>query len=144
MSISQLVINFRNFLIASWPRILQILEDLDWDDLPYFLDIWIQANWELLVEKQALNPDLLLAPYGYDSSPGCRYSKRGVRATHRVTCHKKGQLEPRYFFLCFVSKVEGAFKIKPPFDFIDVEDTKTGERLSIALQEVEFAVDQIA
>jgi hypothetical protein len=42
-----------------------------------------------------------------------------------------------------VSKSNGAFKIEPPFDFIDVEDYKTGDRLSLAFDEVDFSVEKI-
>lgn len=143
MSINQLIVNFHSFLIACWPNILEIMEQLNWDDSPYFLDNWMQANWELIVEQQALESGHLLVPYGYDSSSGCRYTSKDEKLTHRVKCKKKGQLESRYNFLCFVSKSNGAFKIEPPFDFIDVEDYKTGDRLSLAFDEVDFSVEKI-
>jgi hypothetical protein len=143
MSINQLIINFHSFLIACWPNLSKILEQLDWDESPYFLENWIQANWELIVEKQALESGELLVPYGYDSSSGCRYTFKGEKLTHRVTCKKKGQSESQYNFLCFVSKGDGVFKIEPPFDFIDVEDVNTGDRLSLTFDEVDYSIETI-
>ncbi len=143
MSINQLIINFRSFLIACWPNISKILEQLDWDGSPYFLDNWMQANWELIVETQTLELGQLLSPYGYKSSSKCRYTYKNAKLTHRVTCKKNGSSEPQYNFLCFVSKKDGVFKIEPPFDFIDVEDIKTGDRLSLAFGEMDFSIEKI-
>lgn len=143
MSINQLIINFRSFLIACWPSMSEILEQLDWDESPYFLDDWIQANWELMVEKQILDPGQLLVPYGYCSSPECRYTYKDENLTHRVTCKKNGQPVPQYNFFCFVAKSDGVSKIEPPFDFVNVEDFKTGDRLSLPFKDVDFLVQEV-
>lgn len=143
MSINQLIINFHSFLIACWPNLSKILDQLDWDESPYFLDNWMQANWELIVEMQTLDAGQLLVPYGYGSSSGCRYTCRDAKLTHRVTCKKKCVPEYQYNFLCFVSKRDGVFKIEPPFNFIDVEDVKTGDRFSLAFDEVDFSIEKI-
>jgi len=62
MSIEEMVLNFRDFLNASWSSIRKILYILDWDGDSYFLDDWIEANWELLVDRQISNA--VLVPYG--------------------------------------------------------------------------------
>lgn len=140
MSINQLIINFHSILVSSWPSMSKILEHLDWDESPYFLNDWMQANWELMVEKQALGQGQFLAPYGYDSSAGSRYTYKDCKLTHQVTCKKKGKPTSQYYFLCFVSKLDGAFKIEPPFDFIDVVHIETKDILTLALEEVEFSI----
>ena len=143
MPVNNLIINFHGFLVACWPNISKVLEQLDWDESPYFLDNWMQANWELIVEEQALESGRLLVPYGYNSSPRCRYTCKDGKLTHRVICRKKGQLESRYNFLCFVSKENGVFKVEPPFDFISVEDVENGERLRLAFDEVHFSIEKM-
>lgn len=72
MSINPLIINFHSFLISCWPSISKIVEELNWDDNPYFIENWMQANWELIVEGQILESENLLVPYGYESSSECR------------------------------------------------------------------------
>lgn len=143
MSEYQLITNFRNFLIISWPSLMKIMEHLDWDDSPYFLDEWMQANWELLVEMHILEAGQLLAPYGYNNSPACRYTQKDNSLTHRVICKKKSDSEFRHIFLCFKSKTGKTFKIEPPFDFVGVEDIETGDRLSVEFEGLEFSVEPI-
>lgn len=143
MSINQLIINFHDFLISCWPSISRIVEELNWDDNPYFIENWIQANWELIVEVQILESGDFLVPYGYERSSECRYTKKGSNLTHRVICKQKNQPEYRYGFLCFVTNNDGVFKLEPPFDFIDVEDLCTGARLSLAFDDVEFFIEKI-
>lgn len=143
MLINQLFANFHSFLIAAWPNISQVLGQLDWDESPYFLDDWMQANWELLVEKQLLKSGQLLVPYGYDSSSRSRYTCQNEELTHRVQCRRKEGLECQYNFLCFVSKVDGAYVNQPPFDLVGLEDIGSGDRLNLALDEVDFFVETI-
>lgn len=52
MPVHQLIVNFQQFMLACWPQLTQVMQSLDWDNDPYFVDNWIQANWELMVEKQ--------------------------------------------------------------------------------------------
>lgn len=144
MTASELIENFRSFLISSWPSVSKILEQLDWDSSPYFLDIWIQANWEHLVEEHLLDDGQFLRPYGYNSSPGCRTSGNGCASTHQVTCVSKIRSYANLcVFLTFVAKKGSAWKIEPPFDHVDVEDFKTGKRYTIPIEEVDFIVKPI-
>lgn len=143
MSIYQLMVSFRNFLNSSWPSVMETMEEHDWDDSPYFLDQWIQANWELLVEKHILEPKQLLVPYGYNSSPGCRYSHKEDKSTHRVVCKKKGDADFGYIFLCFESKMKGAYSISPPFDYASIKNIKEGTILDVDFKALEFAIEPI-
>lgn len=90
MSIDKLIVNFRGFLIACWPNIFEVLRCLDWDESPCFLEDWMQANWELMVEKQILESGQFLEPYGYSNSQKCRYASKNEKATHRIVCKKNG------------------------------------------------------
>jgi len=143
MSVDYFIMSFHRFLIDCWPSISLVLERLDWEKAPYFLENWMQANWELIVEEQALESGELLAPYGYNSSVGCRYTRKDAKLTHEIICKKKGKSGFKYKFLCFVSIDNGVFRIEPPFDFVDVEHVETGDRLSLAIDEVEFFVEKL-
>jgi hypothetical protein len=143
MSIDQIVLNYQKFLLMSWSCLSEILAELDWDEFPYFLDEWMQANWELLVEQQA-DPSYTLASYGFDGSPQCRYSEKDRIVTHRVICWEKEKIpEIKHVFLCFVGKIDGTYKISPPFDYVDVENAETRERATLPLDEISFALEEI-
>lgn len=143
MSIEEIILNYRNFLIISWACISEILYELDWDQSPYFLDEWMQANWELLVEKQ-IDQAYILASYGYDSSPECRYSDEDSLVTHHIVCWEKNNTQgTKYIFLCFVTKEGEVYKIAPPFNFVDVENSATGNREVLPLSKISFTVEQI-
>lgn len=143
MSIDEIILNYRNFLVVSWSCLSEILNELDWDESPYFLDEWMQANWELLVEKQIDEVDTL-ASYGYDGSSACRYSDKNRTVTHRVICWEtEEETETKYIFLCFVTKKDGAYEIAPPFDYVSVENFATRERLALPLNKVKFSIEQV-
>lgn len=143
MQIDEIVLNYRKFLIAGWSYISEILINLNWDESPYFLDEWMQANWELLVEKQIDN-ELVLASYGFDNSARCRYSDKNKIVTHQIICWDKERIsESKYIFLCFTTKVNQRFEIAPPFDYVNVEDFLTKERLVLPLGKLNFSLDQI-
>lgn len=124
---------------------LYILESLDWDNSPTFIDDWMQANWELLVEKHLLKSGQYLTSYGYDISSECRYSDKGVSSTHQVVCRRKDQpTGTTYIFLCFLTKRNGVHKIEPPFDLIDIKHNETGERFAIPFDQVHFSAIKIS
>lgn len=143
MTINQAIVNFRNFLIYCWPSIEKVFEHLDWDNSPYFLEEWMQANWELLVEKQVLETDQLLTSYGYDRSSACRYINADKVITHSVVCKKKSEPNARYYFRYFITKDEITFKMAPPFDLVEVEDIKSGDRFKVSFDDVEFSIETI-
>ena len=49
MNVENLVENFRQLIIAAWPQLQAIVGQVK--DHPYFIDDWLQANWELMVES---------------------------------------------------------------------------------------------
>jgi len=143
MSIQNLITNYQYFLIHSWPYVSKTLDLLDWDATPHFLDHWMQANWELLVEKHIMSTNQFLAPYGYVIVSGGRYTNRHVKITHRVICNSKSDLSTSYYFLCFLTETDCGHKIEPPFDFISVENVETRLRSVIAFDDIEFSLNML-
>jgi hypothetical protein len=140
MNVHELVLNYREFLVASWPTLNVVLSHLDWNDSPYFVDDWLQANWELLVEAQL--EDVSLPAYGFDQSPEARYSKVGCTPTHRVICtFIHGEDMSIYSFLCFSGSDE-KYKSRqaPPFDLVYVEGSSSHDRQLFPSKDVEFSV----
>jgi hypothetical protein len=142
MTAHQLILNFQQFILACWPQLSMVMEHLDWDDDPYFIDYWFQANWELMVEKQLGNAEVVLAPYGYDASPNSRYTKVGTKSTHRVLCKVEG-VTGKYVFMSFVSEDDGNRKLEPPFDRISAKEVSGGEIFLFDLGDVEFELEKI-
>lgn len=142
MTAHQLILNFRQFILASWPQLSLVIEYLDWDEDPYFIDHWFQANWELMVEKQLGNAEVVLAPYGYDASPNSRYTKVGTKSTHRVLCKVQGDTG-KYMFMSFVSEVDGSRKLEPPFDRISAKEVNGREIYLLDLNQVDFELEEI-
>lgn len=143
MSIEEIVLNYRRFLIESWPSLSRVLDNLDWDQYPYFLENWEQANWELLVEGQ-VGEKYRLPPYGFARSPNARYLNQGTESTHQIICLKQEKsLKTKYRFLCFSTvDSEGANKIAPPFDCVNVENFGDKERFVLPLKNLGFTIDQ--
>ncbi|MGI9279061.1 MAG: hypothetical protein ACR2PX_05440 [Endozoicomonas sp.] len=143
MSLNELIRNFRCFLLSSWPQFVKVQKHLDWDENPYFFDIWLQANWELMVEFQALERDQYLTPYGYDNSAGCRHINKDKMATHRLVCKSSSNKNEESYFLCFSTKIGRGCQLSPPFDWVDVEGKVTGKRFSMPLKDVTFFLETI-
>lgn len=160
MTVNELIINFRNFLLGSWDSMERIQEYLDWDDSPHFIYDWYQANWELMVEQQFFGVCLsfdkpeeagTLVPYGcLRPLSGSRYNGKNEVPTHKVVCRKKGRSKIKYNFIEFVTRDRGRyFKIAAPYDFVSVVDAKKGDRVrdidifEIAFDKLEFSIEEI-
>lgn len=138
MPLEKLLLNFQQFLSSSWVQLNKVMEFIDWDNDPYFIDTWMQANWELLVEQQ-LEGDIKLPSYGYDSSSKARYTNIGIKPSHHIVCELKGVTAPQKF-LCFTSKNDSEVSLKPPFNTVSVKCIKTNKISYLPLKEVEFSL----
>ena len=143
MTVNQLIFNFHGFILACWPQLSVIMENLDWDNEPYFVEDWIQANWELMVERQLLSNDHFLLPYGYGVGTEHRHTNIGKLATHRVIATLKRKNE-KYRFLCFTSKNSGAIKFEVPFELVSIKNLSTGAISHAELDKVEFSVESFS
>jgi hypothetical protein len=142
MNPNQIILNFHNFILACWPQINIILNNLDWDDNPYFIDHWLQSNWELLVERQLLDSGCFFPPYGYDTSPECRQTRVGSVATHRLMVRLSSS-ENKFEFVNFLTVSSSGNRIEPPFDKVGVRDSVKGEITYTPLELVEFYIESI-
>lgn len=140
MSVNGVILRFRDLILQAWPSILSTFEHLDWDQDPYFFDDWLQANWELLVERQILKLGQTLVPYGYGGSPENRYRLCDKPASHMIICSANSGHSYHGQFLCFASKSNGNVKISPPFDFANIKDLGSKEIKSVPVGELEFDV----
>lgn len=145
MGVEEIVLFFRQFLIKSWPIISQHLDSIDWDEDAYFLDDWMQANWELLVERQ-LGKEIFLLPYGYDKSSMARYLSKGHEANHQIICTEKHSSNAgKYEFLCFLTadsilNDNLTYKIDTPFDFVRVKELDSSKQVAFPVDKITFNI----
>lgn len=142
MNPNQVVLNFQKFILSCWPQISLIMENLDWDSDPYFIDHWLQSNWELLVERQLFEGRGFLHPYGYSSDPECRQTAVGKVATHRLMVKLKSK-KNRYEFVNFITTTTSGNSFEPPLDKVGVRDLSNGDIIYFSLALVEFEVEAI-
>lgn len=100
---------FRDFLNSTWPVIAAILEDHDWDDDAYFLEDWLDANWQLLVARQLLGKDGDLQPFAVATND----------VTKKRFAYRFESPGERRIFVS-LGAVRKSFEIAPPFDMMKV------------------------
>lgn len=130
--VSDVILKFRDFLLAAWVAIDAILISHDWDNDPYLIEDWLSANWKLLVERQIA--------YLYDISVDnsfvvfCDVSRGATDMISSKPLPNHGA----YKFKAFVSKKGNGFGIYPPFDIVELTDTTNDEVCFAALKDVSF------
>lgn len=140
MPIDKLILNFQIFLLSCWPQLDQIMEYIDWDDNPYFIDHWVQANWELLVEQQ-LGGTVVLPTYGYDPSVNARYTGTKIAPNHYIGCASNSK-HGLFGFVCFTTISGDGFSFSPPFDTVCVRNVENNELGYMQLDTVRFSLVQ--
>ena len=142
MDFPSLVYNFRDFLNLSWSAIDKISFLIDWDDDPYFIDCWLQSNWELLVERLFLPKGQSLRPYGYNQSPNSRRSVSAVPATHIALYRLKSDPRMVFIFSCLVTEdtTGSTTALSPPFDLVSGKEIGTNRVVNHSLDKVELLV----
>ena len=88
MNLHILLIKFRDFLALNW----SFIGSVDAQDKSDALLIdWIQVNWEMLVERQLPNSQIILEIYGdgADNGKSSRIQDMNALPTHRVLCTPK-------------------------------------------------------
>jgi hypothetical protein len=85
LDVTEQVNHFRSYLKAGWPSVDSLMECHDWENDVGLLGEWIQASWELLVERELLPEDQYLTPLApvmcYNTS---RVIKKKVKPTFMI------------------------------------------------------------
>lgn len=64
MQIDKAIKNFADFLNSSWLIVYPLLVERSYTSNEESINDWLQANWELLVERKVLNINEYLEVYG--------------------------------------------------------------------------------
>lgn len=145
---------FRDFLVASWPLVDQLLAGNDQEDDGDVFTEWIQANWEFLMERELLGTDcggqLEALEIGRRiTSPDrqisytiiCRISNQTelVDVTNKK-CNYKGE---DLSLIGFFSRSETNFDLHPPFDFVKLRTANREKVFMMPLKHCTFYLTPI-
>ena len=139
---------FRLFLIASWPHLDSLMESHNWDEDGGFTLNWLQANWEILVERELLGDETFLMPLSVPLTT--RVINKNARAKYSVMtyisrdmpdCRTEKKLPQnctlRFFGLLSALKA-GGFGLYPPFDFVHLVLDSTKETFIVPFSGLQF------
>jgi hypothetical protein len=137
MDANDAVMNFRAFLSSGyecWLRSAQAALKLDRGFIAESFDDWAQANWELLVERPLCVTGEYLDIYGsgsdYEAAAYSRVFFHEGLPTHEIICEavngkpvqdllsNESTIPAQCRFERFVSRFNGWFDDKPPFDHV--------------------------
>lgn len=149
---------FVDFLNSSWDIVSQLLSNRYDTSDENSIDDWLQANWELLVERKVLKVNEYLEIYGsgadYNGSSS-RIIDPEALANFRVDIKtKKGhetfdllnneQVELQNMtFENFVGFKNGFYIQEPPFKYALITDDRLGIERVVAINDLQFELGKI-
>lgn len=156
MDINQAVKVFAAFLNASWDIVTPLLSGREYTSDESSVGDWLQANWEILVEKKVLKQEKYLEIY----SDGADYNGASSRMndieaipTHTLKAFPNdkavdilnnevigGKLELEFDRL--VGFQSGFYTNRPPFNYALLNDSLGMERV-LSLDEITFELQNI-
>ncbi len=117
---------FRLFLITLWPHLDQLMEFHDWNNDIDFMDDWLDANWQILVEREILGNEGVLSPLSVPLSDNFvnnskkKFTVKVKLSEFAKTTHAEWGFSTneslRFFGFC-TNLDRGGVGIYPPFDF---------------------------
>ncbi|MFA7325896.1 MAG: hypothetical protein WC121_04470 [Candidatus Kapaibacterium sp.] len=149
---------FREFLNKTWDLVNPLIIEryYSFTDEDSYSD-WIEANWELLIEKKLLNSDEFLVEYGSGADiygDSGRITELSGKPTHKVVINSLNgnevydYLNKKFItlnnntFVEFVSFRSGYYFRNPDFNFILFYDEQELERV-IKSDEVKYNITAI-
>jgi len=156
MEINQAVRIFSSFLNASWDIVMPLLLSREYTSDDSSIGDWLQANWEMLVEKKILKQDEYLEIY----SDGADYNGASSRMndiealpTHTLTAFPNSKAvdvlnneiissKEAFEFDRLVGFQNGFYINQPPFNYALLNDSSGVERV-LSLDEITFKLQRI-
>ncbi|WP_291584741.1 hypothetical protein [Bacteroides sp.] len=141
MDIDQIIKQFPKFLDTSWNSVTPLLSERTYTSNEDSINDWMQANWELLVERKILPLNEYLEVYGDGADfngISSRITDINAIATHHLSVfihdgidlltNKRMELSI-FLFEKFVGFKAGFYTIAPPFKYVLVLDNNNTERV---------------
>jgi hypothetical protein len=157
MEINKAIRIFSDFLNYSWDKVIPLLIDRSYTSDESSINDWLQANWEILVERNVLSQNGYLEFYGdgadcYGAS--CRMTDIEADSTFavKVKLDKKNandilnnEILPTNAVFSFdklVNFKNGFYLNEPPFDYVLIQDNNGKDRV-FQLENVIFELIKI-
>ncbi len=152
LKIDQAVRLFAEFMNSSWTTVIPLLVERPYTTDEDALNDWIEANWELLVERKVLQIDEYLEPYGEGAdfnAPSSRITAPDALSTFGVEVNqatKEGVydcLNDEHFqfegatFMELVGFKKGFYTKEPIFKYVLIKDSTKTERV-VSIDDVRF------
>lgn len=159
MQIDKAIKKFADFLNSSWLIVYPLLVERSYTSNEESINDWLQANWELLVERKVLNINEYLEVYG----DGADYHGASSRIidiealpTFKVTVNLQKNtniildiLNDEYVafenatFSKIVGFEKGFYLIEPAFKYVLFTDDVLGIERVVALDDIEFGLERL-
>lgn len=143
---------FRNYIAGVWHVMEELIKNHDWEKDPDFIEDWLQANWECLVEQELLGKGKYLLPFRRCAS-GKRINHPDavpeyvIRVEPSVITNIKGKIidKPRrpLRLYGFSMPTEKGYKAKPPFYYGEIVNDKTGKCYRGHLGSMNFSLEKL-
>ncbi len=156
MTIDKAIRVFVEFLNSSWSQVEEILMNRDYTTNEDSVDDWLQANWELLVERKILKINEYLEVYGDGADfngESSRITDPSELPTYRVAIkainnnkifdylNKEDVLLNNVTFDKIVGFKNGFYTLKPEFKYVLIVDNEL-ERV-LAIEDVKFELEKL-
>ena len=141
MSIDRIIKHFPGFLNASWNCVIPLLSERAYTSNEDSINDWMQANWELLVERKILPLNEYLEVYGDGADfngVSSRITDMNRIATYYLSVSIYTGLDlltnekvnnSIFLFEKFVGFKAGFYTIAPPFQYVLELDNNNVERV---------------
>jgi len=111
--VTAVITRFRQLLNSSWSSFNEIMTAHDWDNDPYFIDDWLQANWDLLVCRQLVGQGAI-QQFGITPRDAA-----AIKTPFKLCVDADAELT----VLSIVGKPDDSYGLYPDFDFVAVADS---------------------
>ena len=159
MHIDKAIKGFVDFLNSSWLVVYPLLVKRNYTSNEESINDWLQANWELLVERKVLNINEYLEVYGDGADyhgASSRITDIEALTTFRVIVNPKKNiniihdiLNDEYVkienvtFSKIVGFEKGFYLIEPEFKYVLITDDVLGKERVVALGDIEFGLERL-
>lgn len=149
---------FADFLNNSWSIVHEVLMNRDYTTDESSVNDWLQANWELLVERKVLKINEYLEVYGDeadfngdssritdpDASPNYKVRVKPKIGNEVFDLLNKERVESyRLSFDKLVTFREGFYFLEPGFEFVLCIDDESDIERVVAIAEVDFVLERV-
>mgnify|MGYP000932168565 CR=1 FL=1 len=158
MEIDKAIKTFIDFLNSSWIIVSQLLLNRDYTSNENSINDWLQANWELLVERKVLKVNEYLEVYGegadYNGASSRIVDPEALPNFKVIVKIKNGNSildvlnneQVRFENATFdkiVGFKNGFYTLEPEFKYVLITDDNLGLERVVALGDIEFGLERL-